>query len=58
MRRAVETSKCMVEYKTRLLDDSKIRWDRHEARAWNGRRTKLDDAYIYYKTITSKTITR
>ena len=31
---------------------------RHDASAWDGRRTKLDHADFYYKTITSKTIAR
>ncbi|KAM5539833.1 hypothetical protein V8D89_006646 [Ganoderma adspersum] len=61
MWRADEIPTCQVEYKARLLDDSKMRWElmynrtiaRHKASAWNGRRTTLDDAYFYYKMITN-----
>ena len=66
MRRADEKWTWLVEYKAWLLDDSKIGWNsmynrtiaRREVSAWEGRRTKLDDAYFYYKAITSKMIAR
>ena len=64
--RAHEKRTWLVGYKAWVLDDSKIRLNsmytrmiaRREASAWDGRRTKLDDGYFYYKTITSKTIAR